>query len=149
MPNLSLLKKSCRTILPIAGIIRDFIFVPSTKMNVIVRLEFELTYYNVAVQHVSHNTTGIIPPPTIIWNEQFHFPHLSPCRIAAYLLTYQLLSLLLRVSVNWVLSFGWATSQGEGKLWVEASSILLSKMTLGHIPSMAEGLGKYILQRLK
>ena len=30
----------------------------SPKVNVIVRLGFELTYYNIAVQHVSHYTTG-------------------------------------------------------------------------------------------
>ena len=28
-------------------------------MNVIVRLEFELAYYDVAIQHVSHYSTGI------------------------------------------------------------------------------------------
>ena len=30
-------------------------------MNVIVRPEFELVYYDVAIQHVSHNTTGTFP----------------------------------------------------------------------------------------
>ena len=32
------------------------------KVNVIVQLEFELTYCDVAVQHVSHYTIGIPPP---------------------------------------------------------------------------------------
>ena len=43
----------------------------SPKVNVLAQLEFELTYYDVAVQHISHyamstptqNTTGT-PPPT-------------------------------------------------------------------------------------
>ena len=33
----------------------------SPKVNVIAQLEFELAYYNVAVQHVSHYATGITP----------------------------------------------------------------------------------------
>ena len=33
----------------------------SLKMNVIVRLEFELAYNNVAVQHIYHYTLGILP----------------------------------------------------------------------------------------
>ena len=28
-------------------------------MNVIAQLEFELAYYDVAVQHISHDTTGV------------------------------------------------------------------------------------------
>ena len=31
----------------------------SSKVNVIERLEFELAYYDVAVQHISHCTRGI------------------------------------------------------------------------------------------
>ena len=33
------------------------------KVNVIVRLKFEFDYYDAAVQHVSHCTTKITPPP--------------------------------------------------------------------------------------
>ena len=33
------------------------------KMNVIARLEFELVYYEVEVQHVNHYATGIILLP--------------------------------------------------------------------------------------
>ena len=34
----------------------------SSKVNAKVRLEFELPYYNVAIQHVSDYTTGTLPP---------------------------------------------------------------------------------------
>ena len=33
----------------------------SMKLNVIERLEFELTYYNVTVEYGSHYTTGYLP----------------------------------------------------------------------------------------
>ena len=37
----------------------------SSKVNLIPQLEFELTYYDVAVQQVSHYMTGDSPPK---WN---------------------------------------------------------------------------------
>ena len=33
------------------------------KMNIIICLEFELTHYDVIIQHVNLSTMGIIPPP--------------------------------------------------------------------------------------
>ena len=33
----------------------------SLKVNLIARLEFELAYYDVVVQHVNHNTTETLP----------------------------------------------------------------------------------------
>ena len=33
----------------------------SLKVNVIVQLDFNLAYYNVTVQHVSHDTPGTLP----------------------------------------------------------------------------------------
>ena len=33
----------------------------SSKVNVIAQLKFELTYYNVSVQHVSHDTMRTPP----------------------------------------------------------------------------------------
>ena len=33
----------------------------SLKLNVIARLEFELVFYDIAEQHVSHYTTGTYP----------------------------------------------------------------------------------------
>ena len=53
-------KNSSGTIKPITGGIRLFHIFPkgiSAKVNVIAWLEFELTYYNVTVQHVNHYTT--------------------------------------------------------------------------------------------
>ena len=32
------------------------------KLNVMVRLEIEFVYYDVAVQYISHYTTGTFPP---------------------------------------------------------------------------------------
>ena len=43
------------------------------KANVIVRLEFELTYYHVTVQHVSHNAMRIFPYPLKKWTRQTKF----------------------------------------------------------------------------
>ena len=58
MSNPSSYKKCCGTIYPIAGKIRGFI--PSKdicpKVNIIVQLEFELTYYNSAVYRFNHYT---------------------------------------------------------------------------------------------
>ena len=56
MPKTSLFKNSSGTIQPIAGRIREFIRI-SPKTNVIVRLEFELAYYEVIDQYVSHYGT--------------------------------------------------------------------------------------------
>ena len=36
------------------------------KVNVIVQLESELAYYNVAVQHISHNAMGTLPYVTLL-----------------------------------------------------------------------------------
>ena len=36
----------------------------SPKVNVIARLEFELAYYDVVVQYVSHYATTTLPCPT-------------------------------------------------------------------------------------
>ena len=33
----------------------------SPKINVIVLLEFELTYYDIAVQHITHYAMGTLP----------------------------------------------------------------------------------------
>ena len=38
----------------------------SPKVNVIARLEFELAYYDVIVQHFSHYATGIFVPQQIV-----------------------------------------------------------------------------------
>ena len=39
----------------------------SPKVNVIAQLEFELTYYNVTVQHFSHYAIGT-PPKSVVLN---------------------------------------------------------------------------------
>ena len=36
-------------------------FPKSLKVNIIVQLEFELTYFETVIQHFSHYTTGTIP----------------------------------------------------------------------------------------
>ena len=57
MPKPSFQKNSSCTIQPLAKGDKDvhaFLKSISLKVNVIVWLEFELVYYNVAVQHVSH-----------------------------------------------------------------------------------------------
>ena len=41
--------------------VHDFSNGINPKVNVIARLEFELTYYDVADQHASHYTTGQPP----------------------------------------------------------------------------------------
>ena len=58
MPNPSLLKDSSGTFQPILkGIsVHAFVNSISPKVNAIVRLESELAYYDVAIQHLSHNT---------------------------------------------------------------------------------------------
>ena len=58
MPKTSLQKDSDGIILPVAQKMRIHTFSPdiSLKVNVIVRLEFDLASYDVAVQHVSHIT---------------------------------------------------------------------------------------------
>ena len=46
----------------------------SLKVNVIVQLEFELAYYNVAVQHVSHCSISLIIQTCVVCNNcQFYF----------------------------------------------------------------------------
>ena len=44
----------------IVGRISGFLPFLSLKVKVIARLEFELAYYDVAVQNVSHYTMGLI-----------------------------------------------------------------------------------------
>ena len=65
MPNLSLYKKSSGTNWPIAGgEDKGVNILPmgiSPKVNVIVWREFELTYFDVAVQHFSPCDTETVP----------------------------------------------------------------------------------------
>ena len=37
-------------------------------MNLIAWLEFELTYYDITVQHVNHNDTEILPQVAVLRN---------------------------------------------------------------------------------
>ena len=41
-------------------------------MNLLALLEFELAYYDIVVQHISHYATGIIPKKVLI-KYYFHF----------------------------------------------------------------------------
>ena len=53
---------------PIAGGIRGFMLFSesiSLKVNVILQLEFELAYNDLAVKHVNHNATGTHPNETL------------------------------------------------------------------------------------
>ena len=50
-------QKNSITIQPITGEGLYFIKGTDPKLNVITRLEFELTYFEIVVEHVSHNTT--------------------------------------------------------------------------------------------
>ena len=64
MPEPSLEKHSSGTNLPIDGRIKDFHTFRkgiSLKVNIITRLEFDLVYYDSAVQHVNHNVTDTSP----------------------------------------------------------------------------------------
>ena len=45
----------------------------SSKVNVIAQLEFELTYNDVTVQHINHNTTGALHPLQIICCDDIMF----------------------------------------------------------------------------
>ena len=57
----SLLRNCSGTILPIAGTAKEVHTFPKgicLKMNVITQMEFELAYYDVAVQHNSHYAMG-------------------------------------------------------------------------------------------
>ena len=63
MPTIYLKKNRNDTVQPIAGENKGFILFSkciSPKMNIIAWLEFELTHYDVAVQHVSRSITKFL-----------------------------------------------------------------------------------------
>ena len=64
VPKQSLKKNSCGTIQLIAGEIVSLHNFPNCiclKVNIIARLEFELAYCDIAIQHVSHYATETLP----------------------------------------------------------------------------------------
>ena len=62
MPKSSLLKNSSGNIQTTTEEIKEVSIFPK-KVNAIARLEIELTYNDVAVQHVSHSATRTSPNP--------------------------------------------------------------------------------------
>ena len=69
----------------------------SSKVNVIARIEFELAFFEVAFQHVSHYATGITFGNYLIWNQIYiYIYHLvvSPARILLTLSCHSSLSFI-------------------------------------------------------
>ena len=58
--------------------VHNFLCGISSKVNVIVQLDFEFAYYDVAVQHVTHCITGNPLPHFMTWFGFFVQWHINP-----------------------------------------------------------------------
>ena len=67
-----------------------FLKVFSPNVNLTARLEFELAYYDSAVQYISHYATGTLPPPKkwtndcYYWQQEQYYPIYPPPARAGY-----------------------------------------------------------------
>ena len=77
IPKLSSLKNSCSSTIA-GGDKRIFTFLNgiSLKVNITAQLEFELAYFEAAVQHFSPYTTGLLVCSGLVWFGFMAYQHL-------------------------------------------------------------------------